>query len=122
MLEEVKTRIPMHCLSSTVTDAFEAIRCLGQRYLSVDALCIVQDSDEDMTQEISRMGAIYKSATVTITAATAREASEGFLQRRWLTPRSAAVRMRLPMARPPLGHAGLVSAGTPSIAAAACLF
>jgi hypothetical protein len=92
-LEEVKTRIPMHRLSSTVTDAVEAIRRPGLRYLWVDALCIVQDSNVDMTHEISRMGAIYKSAAVTIAAATARAPSEGFLQTPWLAPRSAAVRM-----------------------------
>ncbi len=95
-LEEMKTQIPMHRLSSTVTDAIEAIRRLGLRFLWVDALCIVQDSDEDKTQEISRMGGIYKSATVTIAAATARAASEGFLRTPWSAPRSAAVRLRLP--------------------------
>ena len=95
-VEELKTHIPIDQLSLTVADAVEVTRRLGLRYLWVDALCIVQDSDEDKAREIARMGAIYKNSTVTIAAATARAASEGFLRRPPSTPRSAAVRVRLP--------------------------
>ncbi len=95
-VEELKVHIPIDQLSLTVADAVEVTRRLALRYLWVDALCIVQDSYEDKAREIARMGAIYKNSTVTIAAATARAASEGFLRRPPPTLRAAAVRIRLP--------------------------
>jgi len=95
-LEALKKEIPIARLSLTVADAVEVIRRLGLRYLWVDALCIVQDSSEDKAREIVKMGAIYKNSTVTIAAATASAASQGFLRRPLPALRSAAVRVRLP--------------------------
>jgi hypothetical protein len=43
-------------------------------------LCIIQNSDADKSEEIDRMGQIYKKATVTIAAAPAKSVSKGFLQ------------------------------------------
>jgi hypothetical protein len=85
----------MASLVLNVVDAVEVTRRLGLRYLWVDALCIVQDSDEDKASKIVRMGAIYKNGAVTITAATRRAAREGLLPRQ-RTVRLAAVRLRLP--------------------------
>jgi hypothetical protein len=45
----------------------------------VDALCIVQDDNVDKLEEISKMGSIYKNATLTIAAASASKVSDGFL-------------------------------------------
>lgn len=82
-LEGLTAEIPGDSLSQTVADAADVTRRLGLRYLWVDALCVVQDSDEDKAKHIYTMGAIYKNSTVTITAATASAASQGFLR----TPR-----------------------------------
>ncbi|KAK4098003.1 HET-domain-containing protein [Parathielavia hyrcaniae] len=79
-LEDLTAEIPGASLSQTVADAAEVTRRLGLRYLWVDALCIVQDSDEDKAKHIYTMGAIYKNSTVTIAAATASAASHGFLR------------------------------------------
>ncbi|KAK4033774.1 hypothetical protein C8A01DRAFT_19325 [Parachaetomium inaequale] len=62
-LEEITAKIPGGSLSQTVADAAEVTRRLGLRYLWVDALCIVQDSDEDKAKHIYTMGAIYKNST-----------------------------------------------------------
>jgi hypothetical protein len=49
------------------------------RYIWIDALCIVQDDKQDKDKEIGQMGSIYKDATLTIMAASAKSAYDGFL-------------------------------------------
>jgi hypothetical protein len=43
---------------------------LGIRYLWIDSLCIIQDSDEDKATEIPRMGYYYENAEVNISASS----------------------------------------------------
>ncbi|KAE8315424.1 HET-domain-containing protein [Aspergillus transmontanensis] len=73
-------------LPSTVRDAIAITHTLSIPYLWVDALCIIQDSEEDKAREITRMKDIYASSTLTIVAAAAESASKGFLYPRRLEP------------------------------------
>jgi hypothetical protein len=57
---ELTREIPMHNLSKTFRDAVDITRKLGFRYLWIDSLCIVQDSDKDWRFEAARMGNVYK--------------------------------------------------------------
>ena len=68
-------------LSLSIQDAVEVSRELGFQYLWVDALCIIQDSEEDRNAEIGLMGSIYKNATLTLAASSALNAEAGFLRR-----------------------------------------
>ena len=55
-------------IPQTVRDAMSLVAQIGERYLWVDSLCIVQD-DEDMKRtQIAAMGQIYNSAVLTIAA------------------------------------------------------
>lgn len=72
--------VPLGVLGKTIQDAIEVTRRLGLRYLWVDALCIIQDSDEDKDTELSRMSEVYLNSTVTIAAADADSSTGGFLQ------------------------------------------
>jgi hypothetical protein len=74
--------IAVHELGQTIQDAIEVTRRLGLKYLWVDALCIIQDSDEDKAVELSRMSDIYHEATVTIAAGDALTSNDGFLNLR----------------------------------------
>jgi hypothetical protein len=75
--------LPFDSLPKTIKDAIQVTRGLGIRFLWIDALCIIQEGDkEDKLKEIRFMGRLYKNATVTIFAASARGVSEGFLQTR----------------------------------------
>jgi Heterokaryon incompatibility protein (HET) len=65
-------------LPRTFDDAIWLARKIGIRYLWIDALCIVQDSEEDWRIESSRMLDVYSRATLTV-AATASRSSEGGL-------------------------------------------
>lgn len=55
-------------LPATIVDAIELCRRLGERYLWVDALCIIQDSSEDKAVQIGVMELIYGGSFVTVFA------------------------------------------------------
>ncbi|KAF6824864.1 hypothetical protein CPLU01_10630 [Colletotrichum plurivorum] len=63
----------------TLRDAVAITHDLGLRYVWIDALCIVQDSEEDWLRESARMTSVYANAWITIVAAGARDSDEGFI-------------------------------------------
>ncbi|KAJ2897351.1 HET-domain-containing protein [Zalerion maritima] len=81
-LEEFQEGIPEVDLQPTIRDAVRVCRELKIAFLWVDALCIIQDDDEDKQKEMAKMTSIYSSAYVTISAARASSSSEGFLHPR----------------------------------------
>lgn len=78
--------IKRRVLPLTIRDAIYVTHKLGFRWLWVDSLCIVQDSDEDKAHEIGRMHHIYRYAHVTIMAGSAEGVGSGFLQKRSSAP------------------------------------
>lgn len=52
-----------------IQDAMDLVREIGQSYLWIDALCIVQDSQEDKNLQISQMDRVYDGASLTIISA-----------------------------------------------------
>ncbi|CAN9280255.1 unnamed protein product [Alternaria alternata] len=56
-------------LPQVVQDTIELVQKLGERYLWVDCLCIVQD-DVDTRAQVERMGDIYSGAYFTVIGAT----------------------------------------------------
>ena len=64
-------------LPSTVRDAVELTKNIGLDYLWVDAVCIIQDSEEHKAKQIARMHHIYGGAAVTIVAASSKSADDG---------------------------------------------
>ncbi|KAK8218885.1 heterokaryon incompatibility protein-domain-containing protein [Phyllosticta capitalensis] len=71
----LKLKIP-----ATIRDAMTVCQHLGQRYLWVDRLCILQDDDDPHGQkkgQIERMGDIYYHAIATLVAATGTDARSG---------------------------------------------
>ncbi|UKZ68995.1 uncharacterized protein TrAtP1_010013 [Trichoderma atroviride] len=64
-------------IPQTVRDAIAFCDGLGERYLWVDALCIMQDSPRDMRLSILRMRQIYAAAKCTLGAISANTASAG---------------------------------------------
>lgn len=73
-------KLPESSLPKTFTDAIEIARKLSFRYLWIDALCIIQDSVEDKTIEISAMERIYSDSALTIAVVNANGVAEGFLR------------------------------------------
>ncbi|KAH6714971.1 heterokaryon incompatibility protein-domain-containing protein, partial [Leptodontidium sp. MPI-SDFR-AT-0119] len=65
--------------AKAVRDAVLVTRSLGLSYLWIDSLCIIQDDEKDLATELSRMGDIYETAALTLSAAKSRTSAEGFL-------------------------------------------
>ncbi|KAI0883551.1 HET-domain-containing protein [Annulohypoxylon maeteangense] len=63
-------------IPKTVRHAMSFVQRLGERYLWVDTLCVIQD-DEQKLVEIAKMAAIYANATVTIVALGGVDADSG---------------------------------------------
>ncbi|KAF2094335.1 HET-domain-containing protein [Rhizodiscina lignyota] len=61
----------------TIADAVQVVRDIGECFLWVDALCIVQDDLENMQAQIDNMGAIYAHAIFTVVAAHGDNANAG---------------------------------------------
>lgn len=68
----VATRLPQ-----TIADAIELTKLLGFQFLWVDALCIVQDDPDDQKVQLDNMHGIYKTAFLTIVAASGEHSDAG---------------------------------------------
>lgn len=64
-------------LPRTIQDAMVVVKLLGERYLWVDSLCIVQDDSHELRQNIHNMDRIYSAAALTIIAASGGDANAG---------------------------------------------
>ncbi|KAE9373390.1 HET-domain-containing protein, partial [Stipitochalara longipes BDJ] len=67
-------------LPKTIRDAIKITRSLGQRYLWVDSLCIIQPIEgntSDWQFESSQMGQYYQNSFCTISATSATSTSDG---------------------------------------------
>jgi Heterokaryon incompatibility protein (HET) len=56
-------------LPQSIQDAVQCAAELGEKYLWVDALCIIQDDEEHKRFQISQMDRVYGSATLTLVCA-----------------------------------------------------
>ncbi|KAK7538092.1 heterokaryon incompatibility protein-domain-containing protein [Phyllosticta citribraziliensis] len=69
--------IAFHDLPGTFRDAVSVVRALGQRYLWIDSLCIIQDSGKDWDQEAKRMADIYQNSYLTLAATKSMDSTGG---------------------------------------------
>ena len=75
-------------LPNTISDAMYACAKLGHRYLWVDSLCIVQDDEDDVKEQIACMSDIYSGAFLTIIAAWGEHSDSGLPGVVWGPPRT----------------------------------
>lgn len=80
-LFQMYTGIAFENLPKTYQDAITCAQRLEVRYVWIDSLCIIQDSDEDWDQESAKMGDIYENAYLVVDAAGADGEERGFLER-----------------------------------------
>ncbi|KAK3392824.1 heterokaryon incompatibility protein-domain-containing protein [Podospora didyma] len=77
-VDEFRSGLDESRLPPTIRDAVTATRLLGFRYLWVDALCIIQDSEQDKLFEIGNMGEVYRNSIVTLSASRSSSVNQGF--------------------------------------------
>ncbi|KAF2713602.1 hypothetical protein K504DRAFT_462115 [Pleomassaria siparia CBS 279.74] len=65
-LHQMQSHLTRDMLPGAINDAITAANSLGIRYMWVDSLCILQDSDEDKRRECAAMADVYRNAALTI--------------------------------------------------------
>ncbi|KAM3067125.1 hypothetical protein ACMFMG_011680 [Clarireedia jacksonii] len=76
-LAEWTCRLAFQILPLTFQDAIKITRGLGFRYLWIDALCILQDCEEDWDTEGSKMEAIFSNCALCISATSGVDSTSG---------------------------------------------
>lgn len=79
-LEDMKCGIALEKLPAAYRDAIALTKRLDVRYIWIDALCIIQDSQKDWERECSKMADTYTNAYVTIAAASSSSVTNHFLK------------------------------------------
>ncbi|KAF1841238.1 HET-domain-containing protein, partial [Cucurbitaria berberidis CBS 394.84] len=94
-LELLKTKRSLNALSipQTIKDAIHICRLLGLRYLWVDSLCIVQDSQDHAAGQVAHMHKIYREAYLTLVVAAGLDCTSGIpsIQARPLFPPAVVI-------------------------------
>ncbi|CAN9252321.1 unnamed protein product [Alternaria alternata] len=80
-LEYRCANLPSELMTPTTKDAIAITRAIGLRYIWIDALCIVQDDEDDWSHESSQMNLVYRHAFVTFCSLNSNSCHESFLNR-----------------------------------------
>ncbi|KAH8647038.1 heterokaryon incompatibility protein-domain-containing protein [Tricladium varicosporioides] len=81
-LDERKSKISIESLPQLYRDAALITRRLNIKYLWIDSLCIIQDSNDDWSKESASMGEVYQFAFLTISALDSQDCHQGILTQR----------------------------------------
>ncbi|KFY42851.1 hypothetical protein V495_04313 [Pseudogymnoascus sp. VKM F-4514 (FW-929)] len=71
-LERIRRNLP-----KTINDAIDLVKAIGERYLWVDALCLIGDDECDIALGIRMMNSIFQGSYFTIVAASGVDANAG---------------------------------------------
>ncbi|EXK23933.1 hypothetical protein FOMG_19320 [Fusarium oxysporum f. sp. melonis 26406] len=85
-------------LPKTIVDAMELTKALGETWLWVDSLCIVQDDEEGLAQELAQMHRIYATSFLTIIAADGQDADHGLRGLKGISSERSINQIILPLA------------------------
>lgn len=82
-------------LPQTFEEAARVTQNLGYRFIWIDTLCIIQDSEEDWEEQSILMASIYGNAALVLAASAAKSTEDGFLR----TKHDSRAEARLKLAR-----------------------
>lgn len=75
--DSLLSSLPEQALPRTIRDSIWLAKQLGQRYIWVDSICIIQDAYEDWEQNARIMNLVYGSSVFTICAASGADCDHG---------------------------------------------
>jgi hypothetical protein len=78
-LKALRQGVAASSLPKTFAEAAMVTEKLGFRYLWIDALCIMHDSEQLVLQEISNMHKVYAEATLNLAATSSRDDAAGLI-------------------------------------------
>jgi hypothetical protein len=81
-LSKFQSGIEVSILPKTFQDAVEATRQLGERYIWIDSLCIIQDSLSDWEEQSSKMDKIYMNGYCNLAATASSDSTGGLFHHR----------------------------------------
>ena len=84
--------IPLESLPAVMRDGVVVTRALGDEYIWIDTLCIIQDDEDDWAREAAGMHDIYSEAELTLSSVTSSDCHTGLF-----TPRIHRVPHPLPL-------------------------
>lgn len=79
-LSDMKKEINIASLPQTFREALALTKLLGLRYIWIDALCIIQDSEADWQRESARMSQIYLHSYCNLSATASKDGSGGLIR------------------------------------------
>ncbi|KAH7394329.1 hypothetical protein BKA66DRAFT_456070 [Pyrenochaeta sp. MPI-SDFR-AT-0127] len=65
-IQGMLTELPLQALPMSVKMAISATQQLGYRYIWVDSLCVLQDSEHDKQRECATMASVFRNASLTV--------------------------------------------------------
>ncbi|KAK4164403.1 heterokaryon incompatibility protein-domain-containing protein [Cladorrhinum sp. PSN259] len=77
LLEPGSLREAWRLLPRTIQDTARLVKSIGERYLWVDSLCLIQNDPDDVKAGTSVMDLIYETSALTVVAACGRDAGHG---------------------------------------------
>lgn len=81
-IERFKREIRLKELPRVFQDAIFITRILGYEYIWIDSLCIVQDVEEDLLKELTKMSDVYHNSTCNIAATGFKDGRTGLFMSR----------------------------------------
>lgn len=81
-LDQMKAKIDWEELPAVFRDALMLTKSLGQQWIWIDALCIIQDDERDWQQQSSEMAAVYSNSFLNIAATSSPDSHRGFFSER----------------------------------------
>ncbi|KAI9696148.1 MAG: hypothetical protein M1820_008289 [Bogoriella megaspora] len=82
LVEEYSLNIPWASLPQKLQAAIITVLKLELQYLWIDALCIIQDDNDDWTYEAARMAEVYSNSYLNIAADASRDSTGGLFRQR----------------------------------------
>lgn len=86
LLASYEQDISLPTLPCAIQDALAMVHGIGFGYMWIDDMCILQDGEDDVTRQVSKMHHVCRGSPFTVISAAAETSRDRFLQPRTQRP------------------------------------